>query len=545
MWSVEKIISKYTKIENQLTQQRVNFLNIMRILILLLGIIGLCCNAAAEEFLVRLKTPKTLAKLMESKIGNGQLKSILEGKVLRSFSFGKFEAIAIDFPAEWASRLRKNPLVADIVPNIKFNIFDENNIFTIEAANQTRCSKGKAKHIEYDGKDKTKKQHDEEDDDDDEDDEDHYEDDEEDEEEEEDDIDDSDDPVNDIAVQTDAPRHLARISRRGPLPYSELDEDPEKFDYYYDEDYLGYSVNAYIIDTGIFKDHHQFQGRAHFGADLVGEGPGDFNGHGTHVAGIVGSEEFGVAKEVRLIEVKALNKVGQGNLTTVLSAIEFSVKHCRRSRRGCVANLSLGSFRNTVLNQAVEAAMESGLVVVAAAGNSNANACWSSPASSPAAITVGAFDDRTDTIARFSNWGSCVDIFAPGVTVESLSNVPPFEPVTYSGTSMASPIVAGLAALLLDSGVEPRDIKTAIIGLATDGVFLKRTLIFKPGTPNRIVFSGVDKEDDFFEDSKYPLVNVEELVKDLEEYNRDLRVSKDDAILPVRKRAAVTLAPWA
>ena len=461
----------------------------------------------AEEFLVRLKAPKTLAKAIESRINDEFLNIFSQGKILKTFSFGKFEGFTVDFPLSLISKLRNNPLVAEIVPNVEFNVFD-----------------GEEDPSYWD---------------------DDNGDDEYDEDEDEDDEDNSEFP--DFVAQKNAPRHLARISRRSALPYNPENIAPKtsNFSYYYDDSFPGTCVNAYVIDTGIFKEHRQFQGRAKFGADLVGEGPGDLNGHGTHVAGLIGSQKYGVAKDVSLIEVKALNAKGQGNLTSVISAIEFTVNHCRKSKRGCVANLSLGSFRNSVLNQAVEAALEAGVVVVVAAGNSNANACWSSPASSLSAISVGAFDDRTDTIARFSNWGNCVDLFAPGVKIASLSNIPPFKSVAYSGTSMASPLVTGMVAVLLDSGIHPFDIKEELINTATDSVFHKRALLFKPGTPNRVAFTGVEKEDDIFEDAVYPGVDIDQLVKDLESYNNDGHVAEDDATLPlgevkIKKRLEVT-----
>ncbi|SCV03968.1 LAME_0H14686g1_1 [Lachancea meyersii CBS 8951] len=486
----------------------------------------------AEEFLIRLKAPKTLAKLVENHISDDLLDAFSEGKILKTFSFGKFEGFTVDFPMSSIAKLRNNPLVAEIVPNVEFNVFDN------ESSEKDKSEGG------GDGE-KDKSDGDEEDDDDDDeedDDNDEEDDDDDDSENDKDDIE-----FSDISAQTFAPRHLARISRRSALPYNPNDvaTASSNFSYYYDMDFLGTCVNAYVIDTGIYKEHNEFDGRAIFGADFTGEGPGDFNGHGTHVAGLIGSKTFGVAKDVSLIEVKALNAKGQGNLTSVISALEFTVNHCRDSKRGCVANLSLGSFRNSVLNQAVEAALEAGVVIVVAAGNSNANACWSSPASSLSSLTVGAFDDRTDTIARFSNWGNCVDIFAPGVKVYSVANKPHFSPVAYSGTSMASPIVAGMAALLLDSGVHPLDVKKGILELSTDSVFHKRSLVFKPGTPNKILFTGVDKQDDVFDNAVYPGIDIDQLVKDLESYNKDGHVAEDDATLPLgeiklKKRSRVT-----
>ncbi|SCU89099.1 LADA_0E13674g1_1 [Lachancea dasiensis] len=493
--------------------------------------------ANAEEFLIRLKAPKTLSRLVEARINDDVLNAFSEGKILRTFSFGKFEGFTVDFPINSIAKLRTNPLVAEIVPNVEFNAFDS----------ALRAYDGEERNLPArDGREQNARDGSNDDDDDNNDEDDDSGDDDDDE------TDDDEGDFLDVGIQKNAPRHLARVSRRSALPYdpTEVASVSSNFSYYFDPDFLGTCVNAYVIDTGITKEHKEFEGRAKFGADLVGEGPGDMNGHGTHVAGLLGSRTYGIAKDVTLIEVKALNGRGQGNLTSVISAIEFTVNHCRQSGRSCVANLSLGSFRNSVLNQAVEAALEAGVVVVVAAGNSNANACWSSPASSLSALTVGAFDDRTDTVARFSNWGNCVDIFAPGVRVNSLSNKPPYKPVAYSGTSMASPIVSGMVATLLDSGVHPYDIKAALVELSTESIFHKRSLIFKPGTPNRILFTGVDKQDDIFDDAIYPGVDIDELVRDLEGYNKDGHVAEDDATLPlgdirIRKRSrATTLRPY-
>lgn len=423
---------------------------------------------SAEEFFVRFKTPKTFDTFMGSGMERLRLlKGLVHCKIGRSFSFGSFRGLTIDVPSEIAARIRKNPLVAEVVPNVEFNAFENDQV-----------DRHRGLRFHYDPQ-FTK-------------------------------------------LQRGAPRHLSRLSRRSQLPFNSNGEGgrPVGFNYYYDKKHRGEGVNAYIIDTGIYKEHEDFQGRAIFGLDLTGEGPGDGNGHGTHVAGIVGSKSFGVAKGVTMVEVKALNAKGQGNLTTVISAMEFSVNHCRSSnRKGCVINLSLGAIRNSVINQAVKAAHEAGMVIVVAAGNSNINACWNSPASASQAISVGAFDDRTDTIAKFSNWGSCVDIFAPGVRVCSLSSLPPFKPTVFSGTSMASPSITGLAAILLDKGVKHNEIKDHIIGMSTRDVFQRRSLIFKPGTPNRVAFNGVDKPDDRFSN---PVYQANSLIDDLRSYQPDL-----------------------
>lgn len=470
----------------------------MRLASLLIWIALVTGYGSAEEFLIRFKSPKTFDIFM----GPGMerlrsLKDFVHCKIGKSFSFGSFRGLTVDVSQELAAMIRKSPLVADVVPNLQFTAFEEDVGKDEEEAPRRRAR--------YD--------------------------------------------TRFTKLQKGAPRHLSRLSRRSQLPYifSDTNDHRGSFNYYYNRKYKGENVNAYIIDTGIYKEHPDFQGRAVFGRDLTGEGPGDGNGHGTHVAGIVGSRSFGVAKKVTMVEVKALNAKGQGNLTTVISAMEFSVNHCRTSEsKGCVINLSLGTIRNSVINQAVKAAHEAGMVIVVAAGNSNINACWNSPASAPDAISVGAFDDRTDTIAKFSNWGSCVDIFAPGVRVCSLSSLPPYRPTVFSGTSMASPSITGLAAILLDKGLKHTEIKEHIVKMSTSDIFQRRTLIFKPGTPNRVAFNGVDKSDDKFDSPGYPVVDSDSLIEDLRSYQPDLERLRSiaDGGFNIRERTTrVVLSP--
>lgn len=418
--------------------------------------------------------------------GMGKLNFIREmfgSKVKKTFCFGSFRGITIDVPEEVMEKMKRNPLVAEMVPNIKFDAFGDNDYD--EEYGDPHDGDG---DIENDD---------------------------------DDDYDADDDLYDRTEIQNNAPRHLARLSRRSQLPFDFDDEKYyESFNYYYDKFHQGQGVNVYIIDTGIHPNSDEFDERLHFGQDFTGEGVGDSNGHGTHVAGIVASKRFGVAKKANIIDVKALNSKGQGNLTTVISSIEFAIAHCRENNdnKACVANLSLGSMRNSVINQAVKAAFESGLLMVTAAGNSNMNACWTSPASAPEAIAVGAFDDRTDTIARFSNWGQCVDVFAPGVKVRSLSIRNPNKWASFSGTSMSSPSIAGLCAILINKGVDINDIKEKVIELTTDDILQKRTLIMKPGTPNRIAFNGIKLEDDEFENAIYPIVDMDSFIEALEKY---------------------------
>lgn len=293
----------------------------------------------------------------------------------------------------------------------------------------------------------------------------------------------------DITTQYDAPRHLARLSQEEKLGYG-------SFDFIYNSSMTGKHVNAYVIDSGVFIQHPEFEGRARHGIDLTGEGPGDENGHGTHVAGLIGSKTYGVAKSANIIEVKALDKTGSGSLSTIIAAIEFAVNDRKKEEVPGVANLSLGSIRNKILNKAVQAAFETGLVIVAAAGNSNVNACMSSPASAKSAITVGAIDDRSDTLASFSNWGKCVDIFASGTYVASLNIKDEKKAQLLSGTSMASPIVTGLVSTLLSLGMSPFDIKDEILNMAIKNRIPKSSLLLRRKTPNRIAYNGLEGNGD-------------------------------------------------
>ncbi|RCK66245.1 Subtilase-type proteinase RRT12 [Candida viswanathii] len=289
----------------------------------------------------------------------------------------------------------------------------------------------------------------------------------------------------DISTQYNAPRHLARISRRKRmLPLI-------KYPFVYDADFVGKRVNAYVIDSGVDIGHPEFQGRARSGTDFTNEGIGDQNGHGTHVAGLIGSQTYGVAKDVSIIDVKALNAKGTGALSTILLAIEYAVNHRLRSGRLGVANLSLGAYKNNLLNRAIEQATLTGLVFVVAAGNNNINACLTSPSSSPYAVTVGAIDDFNDSVASFSNWGPCVDVFASGSYVKSVNIKSHLKPLTLLGTSMAAPIVTGIAASLLSEGIDPEMIKDHIIEISTKGMIPRTSLFLRKKTPNRIANNGV------------------------------------------------------
>lgn len=290
-----------------------------------------------------------------------------------------------------------------------------------------------------------------------------------------------------IFVQEDAPSHLVRLSQEGPV-----DED-EAQDFYYSGDYQGRDVISYIIDTGVSVNNPEFQGRAMLGPNFSTDFRNiDYIGHGTHVAGIIGSKTYGVAKEIKMMSIKVLDRNGQGSLSSVIEGLEFAVNHMRENGLKGIANLSLGASKSNILDSAVQAAYEQGLLVIVAAGNNNMDACHTSPAGSPYSLTVGAIDDKNDMIAHFSNWGRCVDLFASGVEVESLNNDRNFDQVqTLSGTSMASPIVAGVAAILLEQGIHYAEIGGEIQRMAIVGAIPENSLRLRSGSPNMIVNNGI------------------------------------------------------
>ncbi|KAJ3367177.1 hypothetical protein GGF31_007674 [Allomyces arbusculus] len=207
------------------------------------------------------------------------------------------------------------------------------------------------------------------------------------------------------------------------------------------------SIVNYVVDTGIFVKHEEFQGRATWGTTVVsGASDEDKNGHGTFVAGIIGGRTCGVYKQAQLVAVKALDDKGQGSTSDVITALQWIANQVGTSDQVAIVNLSIGGFYSRSLNDAVNAGAKNGLIMIVAAGNEGINACLTSPASATGAIAVGA-TDRDDRIARFSNIGACVEILAPGVNVTSASIRSKTAYVTESGTSFASPHVAGLLGL--------------------------------------------------------------------------------------------------
>jgi subtilisin-like proprotein convertase family protein len=244
-------------------------------------------------------------------------------------------------------------------------------------------------------------------------------------------------------------------------------------------------VKAYIIDTGIRFSHVDFGGRAISGFDAIDGGAADdLNGHGTHVAGTVGGTTYGVAKSVVLVGVRVLDASGFGTTDSVVAGIDW-VTGNHRPGEPAVANMSLGGGTDSILDSAVTNSIASGVTYGVAAGNSNANACTFSPARVPTAITVGA-TDITDARASFSNFGSCLHIFAPGVNITSDWNTGDTATNTISGTSMATPHVVGAAALVLKKfpTYTPAQVRSYLVDNASNGK------VISPGTgsPNKLLF---------------------------------------------------------
>jgi len=230
----------------------------------------------------------------------------------------------------------------------------------------------------------------------------------------------------------------------------------------------GAGVNAYIIDTGIRTSHSDFGGRARVGYDAIGGNGQDCNGHGTHVAGTVGGSTYGVAKGVTLYAVRVLDCSGSGSTSGVIAGVDWVT---RNHVKPAVANMSLGGGASTALDTAVNNSISAGVTYAIAAGNSNRDACKYSPARVSAAITVGA-TTSSDVRASYSNYGSCVDLFAPGSSITSDWYTSDTATNTISGTSMATPHVAGVAALYLQGnpGASPAAVQNALVSNATAGV---------------------------------------------------------------------------
>jgi subtilisin family serine protease len=243
-------------------------------------------------------------------------------------------------------------------------------------------------------------------------------------------------------------------------------------------------VTAYVLDTGIRISARDLEGRARNGYDFIDNDKvaQDCNGHGTHVAGTIGGKTYGVAKDVQLVAVRVLDCKGSGSYSAIIKGIDWVT---RNAVKPAVANMSLGGSTSKTLNDAVKKSIAAGITYAVAAGNDDRDACKQSPASQPDAITVAA-TDSADARASFSNFGACVDLFAPGVRIASLSAKSDTGTTTMSGTSMASPHVAGAAALVLGAypAYTPKQVRDALVANASVNRVADRA-----GSPNRLLDS--------------------------------------------------------
>jgi subtilisin family serine protease len=243
------------------------------------------------------------------------------------------------------------------------------------------------------------------------------------------------------------------------------------------------NVQAFIIDSGIRVSHVDFGTRATFALNTVGDGiDTDCNGHGTHVAGTVGGSAFGLAKRVQLIAVKVVDCTGAGDVASIVSGVNFVTQNAVKP---AVANMSLGGAASATIDSAVNASIASGVTYAIAAGNENQDACNTSPARVPAAITVGA-TDQEDARASFSNFGTCVDIFGPGVDITSDFADADNATEVLSGTSMSTPHVTGAAALVLalHPDFTPQQVRDSLVQNATPDVVTDAG----NGSPDRFLF---------------------------------------------------------
>ncbi|XP_077998987.1 uncharacterized protein LOC144451940 [Glandiceps talaboti] len=265
------------------------------------------------------------------------------------------------------------------------------------------------------------------------------------------------------------------------------------------ESNTGEGVDAYVLDTGIYMQHKDFEGRAVWGIDTV-ESPSprnDLNGHGTHVAGTIMGNRYGLAKKATAVAVRVLDANGSGTLKMVIDGINWVANNHmekmkkNKNAKGSVANMSLGGPFSQTENDAVKAAINSGVPFVVAAGNEKADACDTSPASESTAITVGA-TNSADYQWESTNYGRCVDILAPGEGITSAWIDSAYSITTITGTSMASPHVAGVVAKYLSSQTRvpsPKDVAAWLdTGSTKDTVQLFPWAIFS-GTPNKLLYN--------------------------------------------------------
>lgn len=258
-------------------------------------------------------------------------------------------------------------------------------------------------------------------------------------------------------------------------------------------------MTLYSVDTGINIHHNDFEGRASWGANFADDNDEDLNGHGSHTSGTMAGYQFGVAKKANLVAVKVLGGNGSGSMASVIQGIEWVVNdHLNRKNGSSIANMSLGGSKSRALDRAVNAAVKMGIHFAVAAGNSNQDACDYSPAGAELPVTVAA-STIDDTLAWFSNVGRCVNLIAPGHQITSAWIGSNDAVKTLSGTSMASPAVAGVMALLLsepkNKDLSPKELNQLLLDMSTEGQ-IKGIDTFASGTPNKLLYNGGDHDNE-------------------------------------------------